>query len=221
MASVFVDYDGTITDLDTFDVLVRQVAGVGVWAAIESHLTSGRSTLRETLQRQASHVRLDLDAADRLLRAEVRFDPTFAAFAGRCVALGHDLTVVSSGIAPLIRRALARNGLAHVALVANEVDAHPAGWRIHFEGDCDNGTDKLALVRAARERGSRTVYIGDGWSDLDAAEASDLRYAKRGRSLEQYFSESGLAFIPFSSFAEIDPATFVHRHAPPRSDGRL
>jgi len=30
MATVFVDYDGTITDLDTFDMLERRAAGVGV-----------------------------------------------------------------------------------------------------------------------------------------------------------------------------------------------
>jgi len=211
MATVFVDYDGTITDLDTFDVLVRRAAGAGVWAAIESELASGRRTLRDTLQRQAAHLHLSLDEADLMLQADVRFDPTFAAFVERAAGLGHRLTIVSSGIAPLIRRALARNGLAQVALVANEVEVGPQGWRIRFEGDSANGTDKAALVRAARERGETTVYVGDGWSDIDAAVASDLRFAKAGRSLEAHLRQVRLPFTRFERFEQIDPAAFGRR----------
>jgi len=144
-----------------------------------------------------------------MLRSGVRFDPTFARFVERCAACGHRLTIVSSGIAPLIRYALARNGLSHVTLVANEVDVTPGGWQIRFEGDSANGTDKLALVRAARERDERTVYVGDGWSDIEAAVASDVIFAKGGRSLERHLRSIGLPFHRFDRFEQIDPATLA------------
>lgn len=208
MACVLVDYDGTITDLDTFDVLVRRAAGIEVWGALERDLAGGRRSLRDTLQRQASHVRMPVDDADALLHREVRFDPTFADFAKRTLEQGHDLTIVSSGIAPLIRKALERNSLSHLALVANEIDATPAGWRILFDGDSENGTDKVGLVRAAQRQGKKVVYIGDGWSDLDAALESDVRYVKTGRTLERELRARRVHFIPFTHFSEIDPARF-------------
>ena len=208
MAAVFVDYDGTITDIDTFDVLVRRAAGADAWTAFERKLDAGHLTLRETLAGQAALIRATLDEADELLSSEVRFDPTFGAFAERVTMLGHSLAIVSSGVAPLIRRALERNALAHLELIANEVEVLPSGWRLVFRGDSDNGTDKAALVEAARARGDRTVYIGDGWSDVDAALKSDLRYVKRGRTLERYLTARDVPFLPFSRFSEIDPAGF-------------
>ena len=149
-----------------------------------------------------------VDDADAMLRREVRFDPTFAEFARRTLERGHEFKIVSSGIAPLIRKALERNDLAHLALVANEIHASPAGWRILFDGDSENGTDKVGLVRTAQRQGKKVVYLGDGWSDLDAALASDVRYVKTGRTLERELRARRVHFIPFTHFSEIDPATF-------------
>lgn len=208
MAAVFVDYDGTITDLDTLDVLVQHGAGAEVWGLLETELTAGRLTLRETLERQASFVRLSLDEADAILCRTVRFDASFPAFATRCEQLGHELVVVSSGIAPLIRRALARHGVGHVALVANDVDVTPDGWRMRFASESANGTDKAALVHDARAGGAATVYIGDGWSDFAAAVEADVRFAKNGRALERYLRQRGLAFTPFAEFSGIDAHAF-------------
>jgi len=49
----FVDFDGTITDLDTFDVLVRSIAGDATWARLEAELAAGRLTLRDALAAEA------------------------------------------------------------------------------------------------------------------------------------------------------------------------
>ena len=202
--AVFVDYDGTITDLDTFDVLVRHVAGAQRWARLDEALDRGELSLRDVLARQASSLHLSIEEADAYLERHVRFDPAFATFARACGAAGITLTIVSSGIAPLIRRMLARHDLADLPLVANEIDVDlRRGWRIRFRDPVPNGTDKAGIVLAARERGARTVFIGDGHSDFDAALAAESRYAKRGRSLERFLVERGVAFTPFSSFAEI------------------
>jgi 2-hydroxy-3-keto-5-methylthiopentenyl-1-phosphate phosphatase len=200
---VFVDYDGTITDVDTFDVFVRHFAGDAPWVEIEQRLAHGEITLREALALEASFVTASLDEADAVLQREVRFDETFGAFVAACEARDASITVVSSGIEPLIRRALARHGLEHLHLVANPVTIRPNGWRIDFRDESDNGTDKAGLVEAARARGAATVYIGDGRSDYDAALAADRRFAKHGRNLEGFLRREGVAFEPFSSFSEI------------------
>ncbi|HEY5348592.1 MAG TPA: HAD-IB family phosphatase [Candidatus Lustribacter sp.] len=157
MLSVFVDYDGTITDLDTFDVLVRTYAGAHLWHALEQRLEARTMTLRDVLRTQAQAIGVSLDEADALLARETRFDPSFARFAAWCVANAVPLTVVSSGVQPLIERAFARNGLSGVPILANGIDPSPQGWRFEFRDDSDNGHDKAAAVRAARDAGAYTV----------------------------------------------------------------
>ena len=152
---------------------------------------------------EASFVTATFDEADAVLQRKVRFDPTFAAFVAACEARDASLTIISSGIEPLIRRVLAREGLERLALVANPVTILPDGWRIDFRDESDNGNDKAGLVRAARAAGANTIYIGDGRSDYDAALAADRRFAKRGRNLESFLRREGVPFEAFSSFAEI------------------
>jgi HAD superfamily phosphoserine phosphatase-like hydrolase len=201
--AIFVDYDGTITDRDTFDVLVEAFAGPHVWAQTERELDEGGASIRDVLQRQAGYVTGDYDNVRSILRREIAVDATFAQFAREVVACGAALTVVSSGIEPIIRERLDDAGARDVAIVANGLEPDPSGWKIVYRDGSPNGTDKSALVRAARARGRRTAFVGDGRSDFAAAELADVRFAKRGRLLEGYLRERGLAYAPFSSFAEI------------------
>ena len=201
--AVFADYDGTITDADTFDVLVRACAGDAVWDEIEARLERGERTLSEAMQAEAGEVRLSFEDALALLERKVRFDPAFPDYAARCRAAQASLTVVSSGIEPLIRLELERHGVGYLPVVASGLEVTPAGWRLIFRDGPPNGTDKAALVRAAHERGARTVFIGDGRSDFDAALVAEVVFAKRGRRLERFLRERARPFTPFKSFAEI------------------
>jgi HAD superfamily phosphoserine phosphatase-like hydrolase len=203
--AIFVDYDGTITDVDTFDVLVRLAAGDETWHEFERELRAGRMTLRDALAREAACVRLSRLDALALLESRARIDPTFPAF----VRLAHDrgawIGVVSAGIRSIIGPALERIGV-DVPLFANDVDFDAGGWRMTFIDESELGHDKAARVRAAAAAGARTVYVGDGISDFAGALAADVRFAKKGRALEQYCRERGVACTSFSSFDEISDA---------------
>lgn len=206
--AVFVDFDGTITDRDTFDVLVQHFAGPDAWARTEVGLDDGTMTLRDVLQKQASFVRAPFDDVAALLRREVRVDPTFAPFVAACREHALAVTVVSSGLGPIVAGRLADVGCAEVPIIANDVDPRPSGWVIQFRDDVANGTDKVAIVRAARDAGIGTIFIGDGRSDYAAAVAADRRFARAGLPLERYLRERGVAFESFATFAEIHAALF-------------
>jgi 2,3-diketo-5-methylthio-1-phosphopentane phosphatase len=205
--AVFVDFDGTITDVDTFDALVRAVAGEAAWESIDGPLIAGEITLREALARQAATLRLSREATLAFMESNTHVDPTFASFVGAVRAHGGTLRVVSSGIATVIHDALARAGI-EVDVIANDVDFHPQGWTMSFVDPSDNGHDKAAHVRAARASGARTVYVGDGISDFEAALAADVRFAKKGRALEAYCRARGVACESFESFSQIERRLF-------------
>jgi HAD superfamily phosphoserine phosphatase-like hydrolase len=205
--AVFVDFDGTITDIDTFDPLVRAAAGDDAWAAIDGPLVAGEITLREAMRRQAALVRFTRAEALAFLAERAHVDPTFGSFVRAVRAHGGAISVVSSGIATVIHDALARAGV-EVAVRANDVDFAPDGWTMSFVDASDNGHDKAAHVRAARAAGIATVFIGDGISDFAAAREADRRFAKAGRALEAYCRERELRCTSFTSFAEITAALF-------------
>ena len=141
------------------------------------------------------------------LETHARVDPAFAPFVRAAHAYGARVAVVSSGIRQIIEPALARAGV-DVPVFANDVDFAPDGWRMTFIDDSLNGHDKAARVRAARELGDRTVYVGDGLSDFEAASVAETVFAKKGRALERFARERGLAAVAFASFDEIERALF-------------
>ena len=203
--AVFVDYDGTITDRDTFDVLTHVSAGPELWQRIETELSDGSMTLRQALAEQAANVRMTLEQAEVAIARHARMEPSFPDFVRACKERGARLTVLSGGVATLIRRAFERAGL-ELELLANDAEISVRGWRMTFRDDSHFGHDKTVAVEEARARGLRTIYVGDGISDYDACLAADLRFAKRGRSLERFLSERNVPFTAFAGFEEVERA---------------
>jgi len=159
--------------------------------------------LRDALARQTTYIRGSFADVYAVHEKMVGLDPSFAPFVERCEAAGVPVTILSSGIAPLIEARLAGIGLARLPVIAADVDVDPRSWTMRFRDQSRNGTDKAAHVRATQAAGTRVAFVGDGISDFDAATVADIRYAKRGRSLGPYLRERGLAFTAFNSFAEI------------------
>lgn len=177
-----------------------------MWAQIEAAFESREITLREALEQEAAFVKLDRAEGIRLWDAGTRIEPDFAEFVYAQRARGAQLTVVSAGVETLVRHALDRIGIHDLPVVANDVEFNPSGWRFRFRDDSPDGLYKERYVRAARDRGATTVYVGDGISDYRAIHDAEIRFAKRGRALESYLYEVGLEFTPFSRFAEIGAA---------------
>lgn len=191
-------------------MLAQHAASKQRWDEIETRLHARAMTLREVLSAHASLITITLDEAGEFLDTHTRIDPAFKHFAQSCTAAHVPVTILSSGIAPLIERALARNGIVGIPVHANGVDPRPDGWVMRFRDTSDNGHDKAAQVRAAKARGSTAVYIGDGYSDFDASVAADVRFAKTGRALVDYLRARNLAFTEFASFDEVT----MHLHCP-------
>ena len=181
--------------------------GDAQWRALDADLHAGRVTVRDVLAREASMVRMSKPQALAFLEAHATVDPSFAPFVRTAHAHGARVSVVSSGLREVIGPALERAGV-DVPVFANEVDFDENGWRMTFIDDSANGHDKAARVLEARAQGARTVFIGDGITDYDAALAADVRFAKKNRALERYCRERGIEVTSFATFDEVERALF-------------
>ena len=203
---IVVDFDGTITETDTLDEICRRHAP-DTWDAAEDGLDGRRLTLREVIRMEMEPVRGEHDAivAETVELARVR--DGFADFARAARARGDEVVVVSSGFRCIIDPVLEREGLDDLPVVAHDVRFSPQGSTVEFRhGEpcpvCGEEC-KRSVVNGLRD-GREVVYVGDGHSDLCAAEAADRRFARR--MLARHLEREGAAYEPFDDFRSIAAA---------------
>jgi 2-hydroxy-3-keto-5-methylthiopentenyl-1-phosphate phosphatase len=197
---VFSDFDGTISQPDTLSVITARLGdGAETYRANTRLLMEGGATLREVLEREMAAIRVPFAEAAALLRATVTVDPGFVPFARWCRERGIALTVLSAGFHEIIDLFLSPAELPEVEVLANRFE--PGTWRCIFRDETPHGHDKARAVLAARKAGGRTVYVGDGVSDHEAAAAADLVFAK-GRLVE-FCGTRGIRHHTYESFDDV------------------
>jgi len=224
--ALFFDFDNTLTHGDVLDELIERYSPNEAWRDWENAWQQGRLPARECLRLQVENMRV---SRARLLDdvAQVRIDPVFADIVDW--ARGHDVPVriVSDSFLPLISHILSANGIAGIRVFANDLRFAPGGRLIasfpyaHPDSPCSANAKArhLAPYRARH----RLVFAGDGHSDLDAALAADVVFAKS--TLANELDTRGVAFFPFDAlepvraFVETLGAAFTEpaiEAAPPR-----
>jgi 2-hydroxy-3-keto-5-methylthiopentenyl-1-phosphate phosphatase len=198
--SVFLDFDGTVTRVDTCEHLLTRLGRPG-WQEPDELYASGAIGSRECLVLQWSH----LPADEQLLRSvarEVPVDPVFAPLAGWLREAGAELAVVSDGFGFRAAEVCAEVG---IDVLTNEVDWATGELRFPNADRCcpcsSCGTCKQAPIRDARRRGRSTVFAGDGVSDRKAALLADVVFAKG--HLAAWCEDVGVDHLPFSSLADL------------------
>jgi 2-hydroxy-3-keto-5-methylthiopentenyl-1-phosphate phosphatase len=201
--TIVVDFDGTVTKTDLLDTIASRFGDPEVYQEVEDGLDEGRMSLREVITREFRPVRKPLDEVIRWELENVELRSGFDELVRLARERGWRLVIVSSGFHELIEPILEREGLA-VELHANRVDPDPEGWIVDWRYDetCDICGESCKRCIVRRFGGDREiVYIGDGYSDRCAAEASDRVFATRG--LAGYLTERGIDFEPFEDFHSV------------------
>src|SRR5262245_53729467 len=210
---VFSDFDGTISDPDTLMFLTGNLgAGAAHYQETGRLLRAGELSLRDGVARDIGTLRVPFAVAARALRAHVTIDPGFVPFARWCAAEGLPLTILSAGFEEIIALFLTSRDLPGLDVRANRL--RPGTWECVFRDQSPLGHDKAAVVATARAAGARTIFIGDGYSDREAAAAADLVFARRGRSLAEHCRRRGIACEEYASFHDVhERLEAVLRHA--------
>jgi 2,3-diketo-5-methylthio-1-phosphopentane phosphatase len=198
--TLVVDFDGTVTETDLLDTIASRFGDPEVYQEVEDGLDEGRMPLREVITREFRPVRMPLEEVVGWELDNVRIRPGFRELVELARERGWRVVIVSSGFHELIEPILEREGV-EVELHANRVDPDPAGWRVQWRYDedceiCGESCKRSVVQELAQD--DEIVYIGDGYSDRCAAEASDRVFAIRG--LAAYLDERGL---PYETFADL------------------
>jgi 2-hydroxy-3-keto-5-methylthiopentenyl-1-phosphate phosphatase len=201
--TIVVDFDGTVTEEDLLDTIASTFGDPEVYQEVDNGLDEGRLPLREVITREFQPVRTPLAEVVRWELDNVRIRPGFRELVELANERGWRFAIVSSGFHELIEPILEREGV-EVELHANRVDPSPDGWRVLWQYDesCDSCGESCKRSVVQEFAGDdEIVYIGDGYSDRCAAEASDRVFATKG--LARYLDERGLTYERFDDFHSI------------------
>ena len=187
------DFDGTVTERDTLDLVLERFGDAEVYLRAEAELDAGRMTLNEVISAEFATVTAPLEEVVAYVVEHARVRPGFAELA----RARHPL-VVSSGFHELIEPVLEREGvLDAVELRANRIDACLDGWRVRYRV-----AETCEVCGEPCKRGDlpagEVAYAGDGHSDYCAALAADRVYATG--SLAGFLDRRGVPYEPLTDF---------------------
>jgi 2-hydroxy-3-keto-5-methylthiopentenyl-1-phosphate phosphatase len=199
--ALFFDFDNTLTRGDVLDAVIEAFSPNDAWRAWEREWENGRLSARECLQRQVENLRVSRAALLEFL-SPVRVDAAFASIVDWSRTRGIDLAIVSDSFEPMIRTILDNNRIAGVPVYAN--DLRFSGDRLiprfpYSDPSCTNSANAKAR-HLLPFRGHCIVFAGDGRSDLDAALAADVVFAK-----DRLAAELGSLGVPFQPFDTLAP----------------
>src|SRR5690348_10117051 len=193
--ALFFDFDNTLTHGDVLDELIERYSPNEAWRDWEEAWQQGRLPARDCLRLQVENMRV---SRERLLDdvARVRIDPVFAEIVDWARHRGVAVRIVSDSFLPLITHILAANGITGVPVFANHLDFAPGErllpWFPHYDPASACSANAKARHLAPYRALHQLVFAGDGHSDLDAALAADVVFAKS--TLANELDARGVAF---------------------------
>jgi 2,3-diketo-5-methylthio-1-phosphopentane phosphatase len=204
--AIVIDFDGTVTERDIGDAIVKRF-GLAGWDALEEKFQRGETTIRQLWEQEIS--RLPGDRLDEMTRfgletAKVR--PGLRELVGYAREHGIAIEIASNGIEFYVKTILGANGLSGLPYVCLDADLGPGRQARLLLPDgltsCyRNGLCKCARVWRFQRQGRRVMFIGDGASDACVASQPDILIARS--SLASMAERNGWPFIPFEDFRDV------------------
>lgn len=196
MIQICTDFDGTITTRDTIVYVTEQFgAGEDFRLRIVNDIKSGKISVFQGIRMEMETVRVSWAEAVSNLRANVFLDQGFEKFVEWSKNEAYPLTVLSSGMTPVVELYVGQMG---IPIFAHKLDISNESWNFEVVEE----HRKEVVLDSIRIKGP-IVYIGDGTSDLAAIPFAELLFARRGRYLEAYCRDKGIPCIPYSDFNEV------------------
>jgi 2-hydroxy-3-keto-5-methylthiopentenyl-1-phosphate phosphatase len=181
-AQVWIDFDGTISSQDVLDELISRYAVDDSWKQLERRWQSGEIGSRACLAGQFDLVRVTPPELEAMLN-RMTLDPGAVALLRLLDLHRVPVVILSDCVDFFIRRILRRYGFAHIEVRSNTAVFADGGLKLycpHESSSCTFGAAhcKCESMDALGQSGRRSIYVGDGRSDLCASRKADLVFAK-------------------------------------------
>ncbi len=204
--AIVLDFDGTVTERDIGDAIVKRF-GLPGWDALEERFGRGEVTIRQLWEQEISHLpgeRLGEMVAYALEVARVRTG--LRELVDFALTRGIPIEVASNGMEFYLRPILESAGLADLPFVCLSVNFDPSRKeRIVFPDGTPacvrNGLCKCARVWRLQRQGRQVLFAGDGASDACVASEPDILVARS--SLAKLAERNGWKYFPFEDFQDV------------------
>ncbi|KAJ3258205.1 hypothetical protein HK103_004023 [Boothiomyces macroporosus] len=196
----------TITTEDTGIRLIDLKMGKPRRKALDMEILNGTKSFRDAVREMWSTV--DYPTFEEAIEIvdDIQFDPFFKEFYQWVQEKKYPMTVLSSGLVPLLEHFFKRELKEYdLELVANGLKIHPSHWEIIYLDDSHYGHDKGTRLREYKKLGTshKIVFIGDGVSDMPAAREAHLIFARKGYDLETYCKRENIPYHGWTTFKDI------------------
>jgi 2,3-diketo-5-methylthio-1-phosphopentane phosphatase len=199
---LFIDFDNTISQGDVLDSVIDKFSRTKMWEHWQTEWREARISTLECLQRQMGD--LDVDEATLLdYVRKVNIDPDFVRLQDWAATTGSELLIVSDNFAPILKEILRHHNIVAPPTYANALafaDGHIIPSFPYRSPTCARCAHCKA-IHFARYVGYRTIYVGDGLSDICPATRADLVFAKD--SLADYLRSQGRPYVPFKNLGDV------------------
>ncbi len=205
---VWFDFDGTISRQDVLDELVNRFSRNESWKLVEERWKAGLIGSEACLREEISL----LDVSDDDLYAfvdQVEIDTGFIPLIELLRQNNVPFAILSDGIEKIIRRILSRFNAGDIVIRANRMARRAQQLNLvcpHRQEFCLSAAAhcKCSSAKNLHTDQRKTVYIGDGRSDVCPARQADIVFAKG--VLANELAARQHAYIPYASLHEIAAA---------------
>lgn len=202
--TVFFDFDNTITTCDVIDDMLLRFSKDKRWLGLEEKWKKGKISSKECLKGQIDGLRITRQALDSYL-FNIKLDPYFKKVINFLNIKNTKTIVLSDNFGYTLKRILRNNGIRNLRIYSNRLEFVKDKLKLSFPfGDskcraCAHCKRNNLLSNI--NRGSLSIYIGDGLSDVCPAQYADIVFAKG--DLLEYFRRKNLECVSYKTLKDV------------------
>ncbi len=202
--AILTDFDDTAAAENVAEMLLQRF-GDPTWPSVRARFRAGELSLKDYQEITFRNIRADRETMQAYVKQNAHLRPHFGALRDLCQERNFPLAVVSLGLDFYIQALLEQEGFPEVPLYCVNTRFIPGGIAYYYHhtypGEADRGNSKGLVVDRYRQLGYHVIYVGDGRSDLEAAERADTVLAHS--FLAQECDRQGIAYRPFRDFGDV------------------
>ncbi len=208
MMTFILDFDHTISLNDIITQILDET-GIHEWRDIENRADLGELTLRECLQWELDHINITKSEYIKFIENNLRIDYGAKELFEWIKNNDYPVYIVSDGLKEVIIYALNEIGANETPIFAHQLlwdGEKKIGIKMandNCEHNCANC--KISRVNTIKEKhpDNELIYIGDGFTDIQAAPLADIIFARNNYSLSKYLIKEGIVHHTYNTLLEI------------------